>query len=91
VLAKDLSSSRTLVRDVMTDHPRTISEEASIEAALSLMRGGRFRRLPVVGREGKLMGLVSLDDILMLLAEEFLQIGKLLEGETPRGVAEGAV
>lgn len=33
----------------------------------------------------------SLDDVLMLLAEEFLQIGKLLDRETPRGVAETTV
>lgn len=88
VLAKALDSSETRVRDAMTRHPRTISEESPIESALSLMRSGRFRRLPVVDREEKLVGLLSLDDVLMLLAEEFLQIGRLLERETPRGVAE---
>jgi Mg/Co/Ni transporter MgtE len=71
----------------MTKHPRTICEEDSIEAALALMSSGRFRRLPVVDRQGKLVGLLSVDDILMLLAEEFAHIGRLLERETPSGVA----
>jgi CBS domain-containing protein len=51
------------------------------------MRGGSFRRVPVVDAEGKLVGLVTLDDILMLLAEEFTQVGRLLEHETPRAAA----
>jgi CBS-domain-containing membrane protein len=72
----------------MTADPKTVSEDASIESALSLMRGGRFRRVPVVDGDGKLVGLLSLDDVLILLAEEFTQIGQLLERETPRGVAD---
>jgi CBS-domain-containing membrane protein len=71
----------------MTHAPTTVSEDASIESALSLMRSGRFRRLPVVDAGGNLVGLLSLDDVLILLAEEFTQIGSLLERETPRGVA----
>lgn len=88
VLAKGLGSHETLVGQIMTSHPQTIMEEAPIESALSLMRSGRFRRLPVVDRDGKLVGLLSLDDVLMLLAEEFTTIGHLLERETPRGLME---
>jgi CBS domain-containing protein len=87
VLATGLDPNTTAVGDVMTRAPTTVPEDASIESALSLMRSGRFRRLPVVDAEGKLIGLLSLDDVLMLLAEEFTQIGSLLERETPRGVA----
>ena len=87
VLAAGLDPNTTVVGDVMTHAPTTVPEDASIESALSLMRSGRFRRLPVVDAEGKLIGLLSLDDVLMLLAEEFTQIGNLLERETPRGVA----
>jgi CBS domain-containing protein len=87
VLAEGRDPRTTLVGNVMTSDPRTVSEDASIESALSLMRSGRFRRLPVVDRDGRLVGLISLDDVLMLLAEEFTRIGQLLERETPSGVA----
>lgn len=87
VLARRRDPNTTSVGRVMTADPKTISEDASIESALSLMRSGRFRRLPVVNGEGKLVGLLSLDDVLMLVAEEFTQIGQLLERETPRGIA----
>jgi len=88
VLAKQRNPSETLVSDVMTTPPKVIHEDASIESALSLMRSGRFRRLPVVDDNRKLVGLVSLDDVLMLLAEEFKDIGQLLERETPQAVVE---
>jgi CBS domain-containing protein len=88
VLAKGLSPTETPVRDVMTVSPKTISEWTQIESALLIMRSGRFRRIPVVDHDSKLVGLITLDDILMLLAEEFSQIGRLLKRETPRAVIE---
>lgn len=88
VLAKGMSATETTVKEAMTVGPKTVSEETPIEAALLIMRTGRFRRLPVVDRQHRLLGLVSLDDILMLLSEEFSQIGRLLRRETPRGVIE---
>jgi signal-transduction protein with cAMP-binding, CBS, and nucleotidyltransferase domain len=88
VLAKGLSPTATEVREVMTMAPKTVFEETSIESALLIMRSGRFRRIPVVDRTNKLLGLVTLDDVLMLLAEEFTQIGRLLNRETPRAVVE---
>jgi len=87
VLAKSEDPHVITIGECMTKAPHTISEDAPIESALSLMRSGAFRRLPVVNREGGLVGLVSLDDVLMLLAEEFAQIGKLVERETPRAAA----
>jgi CBS domain-containing protein len=89
VLAKGLNATETVVRDVMTTSPTTISENGAIESALALMRTGAFRRLPVVDGNHKLVGLISLDDILMRLAEEFTQVGRLLEAETPRRVVTG--
>jgi CBS domain-containing protein len=73
-----------LVRDVLTAHPKTVTESTPIESALSLMRSGSFRRLPVVNDDGKLVGILSLDDVFGLLAEEFALIGGLLEREAPR-------
>lgn len=75
------------VGDVMTEHPKTVSESTPIESALSLMRSGSFRRLPVVNEEGRLVGMFSLDDVLGLLAEEFALIGTLLERAKPHPAA----
>lgn len=90
MLAKGQHPLETQLREVMTSDPQTISEDSPIESALALMRDGKFRRLPVVDKNKQLVGLVSLDDILMLLAEEFTDVGQLLKRETPAAVLVGA-
>jgi signal-transduction protein with cAMP-binding, CBS, and nucleotidyltransferase domain len=87
VLAKGLNPNATFLHEVMTVAPKTIGENTPLETALLIMRTGRFRRIPVVDSHFKLIGILTLDDILMLLAEEFTQIGRLLKRETPRAIA----
>jgi CBS domain-containing protein len=88
VIARSRDPFTTSLAEVMTRYPKTVSENTSIETALALMRSGAFRRLPVVDREERLAGLVTLDDILMLLCEEFTSIGALLGRETPVAAAQ---
>ncbi|MBL9125474.1 MAG: CBS domain-containing protein [Planctomycetaceae bacterium] len=87
VLAATLDPTQTMVADIMTPHPETIHEHAPIEEALRVMRAGKFRRVPVVDARQKLVGLLSLDDVLALLAEEFREIGSLVADESPRSLA----
>jgi CBS domain-containing protein len=77
----------TSVAQVMTRAPDSVPEDLPLEMALSRMRAGPYRRLPVVDGEGRLVGLISLDDILDLLAEEFREVGSLLRKESPRSLA----
>lgn len=84
-VAQGKDPRQTHVGDVMTRNPKTLSQAAPIEQALALMRSGSFRRIPVIGDDGTLVGLISLDDILSLLAEEFAQVGSLVEKEMPPG------
>ena len=90
VLAKRLDPDETHVGRIMTPRPMTIYEGGSVEAALTIMRDGHFRRLPVVDHEGKLTGLLCLDDVLMRWTREFSLVGALLQTETPRCVADEA-
>lgn len=83
VVAAGREGARTPVTDIMTPMPTAVLEDTSIESALGHMRVGRIRRLPVVNGAGALVGIVALDDILALLAEEFSLIGALLEREAP--------
>lgn len=83
VVAKGRDPFTTTVGDVMTMSPRSVLETMPIEEAISLMRRGPYRRLPVVDHADKLVGLLSIDDITGLLAEEFREIGALLKAERP--------
>jgi CBS domain-containing protein len=63
----------------MTQDPVSVVEEMSIEDALTLMRSKGVRRAIVLDNSGALIGIVSLDDIILHLAAEITAIGKLLE------------
>ncbi len=78
VIASGKDPQTTHVSDVMTRPLKVIREDSPIEAALGLMRAGPFRRLPVVNQAGQLVGILSLDDVLALLAEEFAHIGRVV-------------
>lgn len=86
VLGNGRDPNLTTVANVMTPFPRSIHEDTPIEAGLQMMRVAKCRRLPVVDSDGKLVGLVSVDDILELLIEEFREIGMLLRQESPRSL-----
>lgn len=53
-----------LVGERMTRDPITILPDSAVDDALKLMRGKRIRRLPVVDRKGKLVGIVAEKDLL---------------------------
>ena len=52
-----------LTRDVMSSPVESVTTTESIEATEAKMRRYRIRRIPVVDAEGKLRGVISLNDI----------------------------
>ena len=79
--AKDVQT--TFVKEIMTPNLQVVSETTPIEDVVRVMRSGPYRRVPVVDSNGRLAGMVTLDDILDLLSEEFNSIGRLLRKESP--------
>lgn len=53
-----------LVKERMTSPAMTVTPDTSFQDALKLMRDHKFRRIPVVDQEGKLIGIVSERDLL---------------------------
>jgi len=53
-----------LVQERMTHNPVTVREDTSLYDALKIMRDNKVRRLPVLDRDGKLVGIVSEKDLL---------------------------
>ena len=81
VVARAADPSALLVGDVMTQQPVTVSENDSIEKALQEMRRIGVRRLPVLGRRGEITGVVSLDDILDVVADEVANLAGSVRNE----------
>ncbi len=76
VLSRRLDPGAVPVREVMRQPVQTIDADAPLAWALSVLRASRLRRLPVVEASGTLVGVLSLDDLLRLLATE---VGDLAE------------
>lgn len=53
----------TEVREVMSDQTLSCSEHDEIEDVVQLMGEAQVRRLPVLSREGEIVGIVSLGDL----------------------------
>ena len=63
--------SHVLVRDVMTPAPMVARPNDSLAEALRRLIQGRRRHLPVVDDKGGVLGLLSIRDILVYVAERF--------------------
>ena len=72
------------VEEVMTRNPKVVDEQTPVEGILALMRRYDIRRLPVVGFDERLIGIVSLDDVMDFMAQQFSELRTLLERSLPR-------
>jgi CBS domain-containing protein len=58
------------VADVMSSDLIVVHEEHRLDEALYVMRRSGVRRLPIVDNGGRLVGMVTLDDLLVMLSGE---------------------
>ena len=70
------------VGDVMTSDPLTLSETSGIAEAIGRMSSRAVRRAPVVNEAGNLVGVVSVDDLLPVVAAELASLSKLLGAQS---------
>jgi CBS domain-containing protein len=81
VVAPELRAETITAGDIMGGELVTVRESEGVLQALEIMRYKGVRRLPVVGEDGKLTGLIAIDDILEVLAQELTDISKVMVGE----------
>jgi CBS domain-containing protein len=61
----------TPIEKLMTKKPKVLDREDSLAVAIRLMNEGKYRHLPIVNGQKEFMGLVSVRDIVVYLAENF--------------------
>ena len=81
VLAQELDATSLSAGDIMSGDLITVRENEGVFQTIQSMRAKGARRAPVVNSEGLLVGIVSVDDLVELLAEELSQLAKLIARE----------
>lgn len=84
VVAPGLDAAALRVEDVMTTDLVTAREDDSLIDLVRTMRRKGVRRIPVVGGQGELIGVVTLDDVLDVLSQELSLLVGAIESEGKR-------
>jgi CBS domain-containing protein len=78
VILKGKASKGTLVGDIMTQRPITVTMHTTIQECMSIMTTKFIRHLPVI-EDGELVGLISIGDVVKFIIDEQTGIIEYLE------------
>lgn len=84
VIAAGVRPEDVTVGDVMSDELVTAREEDGLLDVIDRMGAKGVRRAPVVNHTGALVGIVSVDDLIELFAEQVTDLAKLIAREQRR-------
>lgn len=84
IVAQAVDPATLRVEDVMSAEVVTARDTDSFAELLGIMRRKGLRRLPVVDGKGALLGLVTLDDLLGIMAEQMRTVVQAIESEQRR-------
>jgi len=84
VVAPELNPAALTIGDIMGQELITAGETEDVFDAIQRMRNKGVRRMPIVEDDGSLVGIVSIDDIIEVLAEEMTQLARLISREQLR-------
>jgi CBS domain-containing protein len=92
VVALKLDPAKVAVGDLISREVILVREDQGVFETIEHMRAYGIRRVPVVDQHGALVGIVAVDDLIELLADELEKVSKLIAreqaGEAQRSPSE---
>lgn len=70
--------------DVMSADPVTLREDAEGMEISEAIGDANVRRIPVVDEDGKLTGIVTLDDLVATIGEQLDRVADTIEAQSPK-------
>lgn len=83
VLADGRDPDGHTARDAMSEDIRTVPSDAGVMDLCNELGDACVRRMPVVGEDGSLEGIITHDDLNTLLADEQRELAAVIEAESP--------
>lgn len=77
--ADDVDFNKVKVSDVMSEKLFTLKNSLNVTEAIEMLSRNTVRRAPILDEEGNVCGIVSLDDLLVLLAEQLHKVTLVLQ------------
>ncbi len=84
IMATGLDPNTITVGDIMTPGLVTAQEGDEVLPTIELMHAKGVRRLPVVDAEGALAGIVSIDDLIEIMADHLSALTRVIAREQAR-------
>ncbi len=86
-MARGIAPQQAVVGQLASGRLVTVPAEASVDDAIDVMQKAGVRRLLVTAGDGRLQGIVSLDDLLEALAEQVAGLARAVRGGIARETA----
>lgn len=83
VMAQEKDPGEVRAGDILTRDVVTFQDSMGVYEAIQKMTAEGIRRMPVVDDGGRLIGIVTMDDIIRMLGEEMAAIAKNIEKQSP--------
>jgi CBS domain-containing protein len=90
VMARGRNPKEVRLREVMSGTPIYLSEQRGLDEFIFTMREMAVRRMMVVDDEGQLVGLLALDDLLLLLSRQLGALADVVQRSVARRVREAS-
>ncbi|QEY51562.1 CBS domain-containing protein [Legionella longbeachae] len=74
VMAAGIAPESLLIKDIVTEPFSSVFENDKLLDALELMHSKKIRRLPVINNDKALVGIITLDDFIEILAENMAKV-----------------
>ena len=84
IVAKSADPEALSVGDAMTYELTTVNEDDDLMHVIEIMRDKGIRRVPVVDIDEALVGIITVDDLLDLMSEVFIDIVHLVDTQRKR-------
>ncbi|MBE0575755.1 MAG: CBS domain-containing protein [Desulfuromonadales bacterium] len=84
LLAEEIELDKVSVGDAMSYELLSVKEQDGLQETIEKIRDRGVRRLPVVDDAGALIGIVTVDDLMELIAEQMVDLVGLVSKELGR-------
>jgi len=81
LVAREVDATTVSVGDAMSGELLAVKEDEQLTELIQQMKGKAVRRAPDVDSKGALLGIVTMDDMIELMAEQLTSLASLAERE----------